>query len=596
MCVAKNAPDAPSGALSKMARLGRIVTWAILGALLATAVRPVWSIDPDASAYVELARSMAAGEGYLLDALPHAKYPPGLPALFALLISWSGPEAYGLLHMGLVAALMAAVALTWALARRCALSLDAAFVVAACVGLSQTFLELTTIYLRSETLFLCVSLAALLVMHRAFTDGRLTTAVAAAVLVGIAIAVRMAGVALLAVPLARFAWPGPGTGLRARAVTVLLLGFLPLLAWQLRAASIQDAHPEAPDYRAEFWAAEPRDLTKTVRTDMPALDAAGMLRRVRGNLEVQARAMATLLTNVDRAAHRLPVGALLLAFVLAGAGVLWRQGGIQRDLTHYLLATLALYLVWPFNQLARFYAPLLPLLLLCGGAGIALALRAARTATTSRTGRALVLLTGAALLAVLALQHSDHPRWLGRYSTTYAALLATSGVAWLGALVWLGGGRALPAVSHKLAWALLLLFAGTFLSARFVDIPARAERFEARRAQDAVPPPLDAIDVHPLIERVALFLLRETAPDAVVMTDVPKMLSILSERRCVPFRYQVVPPAVIADGADFVFYTGELPDAAAVLRDVAQDFEVAAELTESGPDGERFGYTIYRAR
>ena len=86
-----------------------------LGALLALSTRPVWTLDPDAAAYLTLARSVADGQGYVLEsgpgaeALPHAKYPPGWPLMLAAVIRVAGPESYRAFHLLSVALLLGAV-------------------------------------------------------------------------------------------------------------------------------------------------------------------------------------------------------------------------------------------------------------------------------------------------------------------------------------------------------------------------------------------------------------------------------------------------------------------------------------------------------
>jgi hypothetical protein len=77
-------------------------TLILLGIVLGSAIRSVWAIDPDASLYVGLGRSLAAGDGYALDGVPHTKYPPGLPLLLAGVTRVADAEAYALIHAGLV--------------------------------------------------------------------------------------------------------------------------------------------------------------------------------------------------------------------------------------------------------------------------------------------------------------------------------------------------------------------------------------------------------------------------------------------------------------------------------------------------------------
>ena len=68
---------------------------ATLAVLLSQAPgRGLWVIDPDAAAYVGLARSLAEGSGYTLAGVPHAKFPPGFPAYLATGI-WATGERGG---------------------------------------------------------------------------------------------------------------------------------------------------------------------------------------------------------------------------------------------------------------------------------------------------------------------------------------------------------------------------------------------------------------------------------------------------------------------------------------------------------------------
>jgi hypothetical protein len=80
------------------------------------------------------------------------------------------------------------------------------------------------------------------------------------------------------------------------------------------------------------------------------------------------------------------------------------------------------------------------------------------------------------------------------------------------------------------------------------------------------------------------------------MTDVPAMLQILCERRCIPFVYRVQPPDVLTGDADYLFYSREWPDAAAVTDAVASRWTPALEL-EPVSDGDGLVVpTVYKVR
>jgi len=571
----------------------------VLGGLIGSAIRPIWTIDPDASQYLSLGRALAAGEGYALDGVPHTKYPPGLPLLLGGLVAVGGPDAYGLFHAALVAALLAAVLLSHALVRRLGYPPPVALAVALAVGLSQTLFDLSVVYLRTEVLFLALSLGALLACWRALgSSGRWPTLVLAAVLILAATSVRLAGVTLLAVPGLMLLRRGAGAGTRVRALLLVLVGLAAVLVWQARTASVLESFPGAADYGAEFHAAEPRDLAKVVRIDMPPLDGLGLAQRVAGNLDVLARAMAVLLTNVDRAGARMPVGALFLALVFAGLHRMWWRAQASRErrtAAGYVLAAFALYLVWPFNQQERFYVPLLPLLLISGGEGLLLVLELARGLMRRPAGRMALVAGGLGVLVVLALQRSDHPVLLGRYSNSYAALLAVATVGWLfGARIVLKGSLRDPAPA--LAWLLPLVFLLPLGHKRFVEWPNRQAAFTSHRSEHPETGPLARIDVDARLERVAVFLRDEMPADTLVMTDVPRMMQIMSGRTCVPFVYRLRPPAVLEGDADIVFYTGELAEAAAVMDAVEVDFEPVLQLDPVFDGVREVIPTVYRPR
>lgn len=585
-----------------------------------SALRDVWTIDPDAAAYVGLGRALAAGDGYVLDGIPHAKYPPGLPLLLSLAFRLEGPQAWLLAHQLLVACLALAAVASWRLARRLGAPPGAAAAVGLTVALSQTLFDLSVRYLRSEVPFLLATVTAFLVLRAALAPGgRTGRALLAGLLCALALSLRLAGVTLLVVPALHLLAPADEHGGRRRALLTLVLGLAGLGGWMAWGAHVQASVPDAPDYGSELVAAEPRDLTKIVRADMPTLDGAGALRRLTGNLTVLARACGVLLSNDTRSEASLPLGAAALALIGAGLLLMLRRerhpaqhldaealtdppapaddhlhAGARRDAVLYVLATLALYLAWPFNQKHRFYVPLLPFLLVAAGHGAAWLLTLARGLTMGRAGRVVLVLLGLAATAALASRRSDQATVLGRWSTSYAALVVGAGATTLALAGWLWR-RPLPGPEPRQAWLLPALFALTLADDRLqlwpAQVRAHAERAATRPADDL----LASIDVHPLLGEVARWLADQPA-DTVLMTDVPKMMTAMTGRRCVPFVYRLEPPAVLTGEADLVFYTGELPEAAQVLDARAHDFDVALRLDPISEGGATVVPTVYAVR
>ncbi|MDX1681615.1 MAG: hypothetical protein R3336_00715, partial [Phycisphaeraceae bacterium] len=57
-----------------------------------------WRIGPDSAHYVEVARSLAAGEGYRYQGTPEGLLWPGLPWLMAVVFRFAGDQAFAVLN------------------------------------------------------------------------------------------------------------------------------------------------------------------------------------------------------------------------------------------------------------------------------------------------------------------------------------------------------------------------------------------------------------------------------------------------------------------------------------------------------------------
>ena len=200
------------------------------------------------------------------------------------------------------------------------------------------------------------------------------------------------------------------------------------------------------------------------------------------------------------------------------------------------------------------------------------------------------------LLLVLAMQRSDHPVLLQRWSWGYAGLLAAVGAAWVGAMLWLRGGRTLPPPHRALLLLVPALAAVPFAHHAFVEWPAQKRAFDEHRALHPEPEPLAHIDVDPRLELVADYLRDRTPPGTVLMTDVPSMLQVMSGRRCIPFVYTVEPPRVLTGDADLVLYTREIAEASAVMDAVAPGLQPAFELPQVEEDGRVVVPVVFRTR
>ncbi len=572
---------------------------AVVAVTLLSAVRSAWTIDPDASLYVSLARSIAADGTYQVGGVVHAKYPPGLPLLLAGVVRLAGPEAYAAMHAVLVACLLWAVVASHALARRLGLSSSAALAVAMAVGVSQTLFELSIVYLRTEVPFLACTLFAILAGWRAL-DGRSSPAwvVAAGLLSIAAVSLRLSGVALAAPFALALLRPGASRTTRARAAILAGCVLLAVIGWRIHATRAAQTSPEPVNYASEFLAVEPRDLSKIIRVDNPPVTAGDLFDRVVRNTEVLARSTAVLVSNVDRASSRLPVGLLLLGTVLLGFHrMFWNRDPRphSREAAAYALAMIVVHLLWPFDQQERFYVPILPFMLIGAGTGVRALADAASRLAASDAGRRSVTLASVALFLVLAAQRSDHPTILGRWSASYAALLlGTAGTTVILVRLMYSGWRG--GVAPILTWVVPVLMVIPFAAKRWVEWPAQCADFDTRRLAAPASGALGSIDVDPRLESVARWIAANTTPEDVIMTDVPVMLEIMSGRRCVPFVYRLSPPSVLDDGVDYIFYSREIEEAANVMDLESQRFDVAAVIAGRNGTDHTPSPTIYATR
>ncbi|MBI4879768.1 MAG: hypothetical protein HY812_08935, partial [Planctomycetes bacterium] len=409
---------------------------ALAAALFLAPGRGYWVVDPDSAAYVGLARSLAAGEGYTFAGAPHAKFPPGFPLYLSLAVRFTGrPDCYGAMRdlvclAGLVTVLLAYGAGLKLLRLGAARSL----LLAVAAGTSIFLIQYSVSFLRSETLFTALFLGALLAGEGWREKGGIGRAAAAGLLAAAATLVRVAGgTAILAILGARCLDLNPPRPRLSSRVLLEVLVFLvaalaPPGAFQARSSRLgTDA---SPGYADELLQSYALDLTKDVDQDVPRIDAAGWRKRLAENAGVLALSLGKFLVNDNTGANLgvhprhgalLPSGVLLLALLALGWASSWRRNLVLVALL--VPAYVALHLVWPFNQQQRFYLPVQPLFLCLLAWGAAVALKLALAVAARGAGRSLLAAAACALVALLAARRSVAPQILGRWSTKYALLL-----------------------------------------------------------------------------------------------------------------------------------------------------------------------------
>ena len=89
----------------------------IVAGLILVQVQACWSITPDSAAYVELARNLASGRGYLYNEEPFYGYPPVFPAMLAAAILLFG-DSYLVMRALMALSALAFLGVSWLLLRR----------------------------------------------------------------------------------------------------------------------------------------------------------------------------------------------------------------------------------------------------------------------------------------------------------------------------------------------------------------------------------------------------------------------------------------------------------------------------------------------
>ncbi len=584
---------------------------AVLAAALFLAPgRGYWVVDPDSAAYVGLARSLAAGDGYTFQGEPHAKFPPGFPFYLSLAVRVTGrPDCYAAMRDLVCLAGLATVLLAYGAGLKLLrLGPGRALLLAVTAGTSIFLIQYSVSFLRSETLFTALFLGALLAGESWRERGGFGRAALAGLLAAAATLVRVAGgTAILAILGARCLELNPP---RARVSPRLLLEVAVFLvaalgppgAFQARTSRLGAG--ASPGYADELLQSYALDLTKDIDQDMPRIDAAGWKRRLAENTGVLALSLGKFLVNDNAGANvgvhpkhgaLLPSGVLLLLLLALGWASSWRRNLVL--VTLLVPAYVALHLVWPFNQQQRFYLPVQPLFLCLLAWGAAVGLRLALALASRRPGRFLLAAAAVALTALLAARRSVAPQVLDRWSTKYALLLLAAAALAL-FLLFLAlslRGRALDRGrwferSARATLGLFLLLSCAQAARFLLALMAEHDAFLAGRAAEPVPAAYARLKGLPAMFTLFDVLARHAGPDDLVMSDIPKMIHVCTGLRTVPFEFSSREQTIRLDHprgrVTFLYFSREIPQACAVFdaaRARAPDrFEVLYEFAVAG--------------
>ncbi len=325
-------------------------------------LRDEWARTWDSGVYLSLSRSIVRGEGYTYAGLPHFKYPPGLALLCAPIEAALGNDFLAL------RLLITAFAVASVLLARRVVSAYAdpslALPAAALFAFSWPVVALLPMVL-SDLPFTAFSLGALLALRRFRDEGTWRSGLALATLLLAAFFTRIAGaVVALASALtllrARRAGTGPPWG---RIVAVGAMVAVPAIAWMARTAVLRATLPEGlrdtTSYEHEFASGRAFGAA-------PA-EATGILGRLVENATYYRDLLAEVFTggavvaddpSPSSASPWISAAAtapLLVAFLYACSK---RRSAAEVATA----ATVALYLLWPAKQGARFLVPVFPLL------------------------------------------------------------------------------------------------------------------------------------------------------------------------------------------------------------------------------------------
>ncbi len=367
-----------------------VVAVLVVALTLALNVIPHWIPTPDSALYLSLGRSLARGEGYQVDGIPHTLVLPGFPLILAAVFRTLGEN---FLVMNLVQALfgMGCVLLTIALLRRW-LGLRLAVLLAVLLGMTESLVRWSSRILTDIPHLFFVLLGLLLIQEmgrRATRASRLTLALLVGPTMLIAGVLRLNGFLLVPVALAvLFRSRGnrlkPGEKIVAVLVWLTVIA-LPLVWWYL------------------YVSAVPAEMRNTY------LGYATFMQGPTYLLRYTAATVCQLPEQLTEALLRnhiiLPLNVLVVLVVGVGLARLARHGGWH--LVLFALLQFGLFATQEFSR--RYLLVVLPFIVVGFVVGAAyLTVLLGRRRTPGRGGRAAVLVV---ILVVLALNLAPIVKW-----------------------------------------------------------------------------------------------------------------------------------------------------------------------------------------
>ncbi|CAG0993695.1 hypothetical protein MYXO_02551 [Myxococcaceae bacterium] len=435
--------------------------------------------DADTAQYLGVAESLLAGEGYRFDARPQTKFPPGVSLAYLPTLAAFGRDFVWVFRTTVCYSLAAlAAAFVWWGARG---ERSRGLLLVVSAG-SLTWFEFSLGASLSEMPFALATFVALALAERGFAGRPLAVAGFAGAVVA-AVLTRTAGVALVVGIAATLVWRWRSLGVERLGFAVgALAGAVALLGWVAWSAAVREpffsgdlgsAATYAATYVDQIIARSPHE------PDLGRASVADLAWRLLANAQVQLAHTGEILSNLPWLPARgiTPIAGIGAGIVGLGlVAELRRANPLAGGTT---LATVALLLVWPFDEGRRFLAPLVPVIFTFAAAGAVWADEIARS-------RPLWLLMGALALSLTALAFTavdsgfrpDPAGSLergGRFVWIGIALAASAGLA-------LGRGGAAESLVRRLPSLprLAPAFVGVYLLVGACEVPEVFERHHER--------------------------------------------------------------------------------------------------------------------
>jgi hypothetical protein len=323
----------------------------------------------DSSVYIRAAENLARDGSYEFNGAPVTWYPPGFPAMLAVVIRLFGDSRHEFL-IRFVSLTGAAALLTWLLLLRQAMPPLPALLILLLVAASPTYFAMSTWWVMSDLAYFLltgIALAGILRLSSGprpalpFFWGLLAVAAAAAAVATRTIGVSFA-VALLVWAALPSLWPAAATSSKPAARWAAVAGFAALLVflywvrWTSGFAASEDRGGHMASYSMQFQWKNPH------RPDDGAAQPADYLRRIAQNFPLRASqivAVAVPLSYVSPQWYN-PLSILLIGFAALGSWRARREPWFQLA-TIYFAAYLGILLLWPFTETPRFLLPVAPL-------------------------------------------------------------------------------------------------------------------------------------------------------------------------------------------------------------------------------------------